>query len=482
MTATRRRSSAARASGRAAAVALLFGICGTGHAQWLQTLRDQALARDPGVAAAKATARGALERLAQAEGALGPTAALVLNKSETRYNEAPNFDLRRFNGKQAALQINQPLWKAALWFGKESAQAQWEQTESQVVQARDEATLRLLESCFDVLKARDVVVLLGAQGLAAEEQLVSARRSLAVGTANIVDVREAEAKIDTVKAQALAARADLDLKQELLAEFVGAPVPEMLDKGLSGQRLPALEPAGVLQWLAAAQTRNVQIQAARRGLEAAEAEVRKAWQGHAPTADLSYAYTISSDTGTVTSIFPRRGDTSQVTVNVNVPLFASGATQARVRETLAQKDKAQADLDAALRAVQINVRQSFTAGLSAIGLTRGLETATRSLEAALQANRRAYEVGMKVNAEVLEAQSKLYEARKDLSRARYDAWLNLLRLKALSQQLEDIDLAELDRLLQDGPPALPSQGKSRAAAMSRPVTPEDLPPPHHAGT
>jgi outer membrane protein len=277
----------------------------------------------------------------------------------------------------------------------------------------------------------------------------------------MVDVREAEAKIDTVQAQLLAAQADLDFKQQVIAEQVGMPVPELLNKGLSGQRLPRLEPADVLKWVADAQVRSPQILAARNALAAAEAEVRKAWQGHAPTADLSYAYTISSDTGTVTSIFPRRGDSSQISLNVNVPLFASGSTQSRVRETMALQDKAQADVDGALRAVQLSVRQAFTAGLSSISLTRGLETASRSLEASLQANRRAYEVGVKVNAEVLEAQSRLYEARKELSKARYDAWLNLLRLKVLSLQLEEPDLAEIDLLLRDGPPVLPTPGRIR---------------------
>lgn len=459
----------------------LIALSSAAQAQWLQSLRDQAVARDPAVAAAQAQARAAQERVAQAQGALGPTAALVLNKSETRYTEAPALDLRRFSGKQATLQISQPLWRTALWFGKLSAQAQSDQAESQLLQARSEATVRLLEAGFDVLKARDAVVLTGAQRLAAEEQLAAARRSFAVGTVTIVDVREAEAKIDTVQAQVLAARADLDLKQQVLTEFVGIPVPELLEKGLSGQRLPALEPAGVLRWLADAQARNPQIMAARHALEAAEAEVRKAWQGHAPTADLSYAYTMNSDTGTVTSLFPRRGDTSQVTVNVNVPLFASGSTQARVRETMALQDKAQADLDGALRAVQINVRQAFTAGLSSISLTRGLETASRSLEAALQANRRAYEVGIKVNAEVLETQSKLFEVRKELSKARYDAWLNLLRLKVLSLQLEEPDLTEVDRLLQDGPPALPTPGRARPPAEGRPAVPADKPPAPRSG-
>ncbi|MGS0755699.1 TolC family protein [Roseateles sp. GG27B] len=213
------------------------------------------------------------------------------------------------------------------------------------------------------------------------------------------------------------------------------------------------------KWIA--RTRQAQL-----ALVAAEAELRKAWQGHAPTADLTYTYTFSSDTGTVTSIFPRRGDTSQVGISVNIPLFASGATQAKVQETVALRDKAQSDVDAARRTVQVGVRQNFSAALSPVSLARGLETATRSLEAAFQANRRGYEVGLKVNAEVLDAQSKVFESRRDLSHARYDAWLSFLKLKSFAGQLIEADVAQLDALLVVESP-LPTRGRNPPRGVPR---------------
>lgn len=431
---------------------LVLGVAFTAHAQLLPSLRNDAVAADPAVVGAQAQVRAAEQRVVQAQAGFGPTAALSLNKSETRYNEAPTFDLRRFAGKQASLQVTQPLVRNALMPALEGARAQLEQAQSTLEQARAEATMRLVEVAFEVLKSRDVLALVAAQKLAAEEQLASARYTFKVGNASVIDVREAEAKIDTVTAQGIAAQAELDLKQELLFELAGRSAPELLERGLMGDRMPGLQVTGVLEWIADAQLRSPQLQAAQQALLAAEAEVRKAWQGHTPTADLTYTYTINSDTGTVTSFFPRRGDSSQVGVNVNIPLFASGATQAKVKETMALRDKARSDVDAVRRSVQIGVRQSFTAALSSVSLARGLETATRSLEAAMQAKRRGYEVGMKVNADVLEAQSKVFESRRDLSRARYDAWLNFLKLKAYAGKLADADIDELDALLVPLPP------------------------------
>ncbi len=435
---------------------LLASACA--QAQVLPDLLRSALGTDPAVTSAQAQVRAAEQRLVQARASFGPSAALALSKNETRYNEAPAFELRRFASQQATLQVTQPLLRTALLPALAAAQAQLEQAQALLDQARTEATVRLVEAALDVLKARDGVALVGSQQIAAEEQLAAARRKFTVGNASIVDVREAEGRIDTVAAQAIAAQAELDLKQQLLAELTGRNAPELMDRALAGDQMPVLKAADVLVWIADAQLNSPQLRQAQQGLLAAEAEVRKAWQGHAPTADLTYNYTMSSDTGTVTSLFPRRGDSSQVGVSVNIPLFASGATQARVRETQALRDKAQSDVDAARRSVQVGVRQSFSAALSSAGLARGLETATRSLDLAFQANRRGYEVGMKVNADVLDAQSRLFESRRDLSRARYDAWLGLLKLKAFAGQLAAADVDQLDALLVLAP-LLPMRGR-----------------------
>ncbi len=449
-------------------VLLITGLWLSGpaaQAQLLLALQSRALAADPQVAGAEAQLRAAEERLVQAKAALGPSAALTLNQSDTRYTEAPAFDLRRFGSKQATLQLNQPLLRGAQTFGVRSAQASVEQAQAQRDQARAESTVRLLEAAFEVLKARDALSLVGAQQLSAQEQLAAAKRSFTVGNASVIDVREAEARIDTVAATAIAARADLELRQQVLAELAGRdagdPAPELapevsaawMGRGLTGERLPELPATGVLPWIADAQLRSPQLMAAQRALAAAQAEVDKAWQGHAPTADLSYTYTRNADTGTVTSLFPRRGDSGAVALSVNIPLFASGATQAKVREMVALRDKAQSELDTARRNLQIQVRQSFSATLASAGQARGLETAARSLEAAMMANRRGYEVGMKVNAEVLESQAKLFESRRDLSRARYDAWLNFMKLKAAAGSLGEADVAELDALLVPVPAA-----------------------------
>ena len=433
-------------SGSAQAV-LLAALCSPLHAAPMAELYRQALAIDPAVAAAQAQWRAAEQRVVQAQAAFGPTAAVTIGETDTRYREAPSFEMRPFRNRQRSLQVTQPLLRNALVPALDSALAQLDQAAALLAQAQADSGVRLVEAAFDLMKARDAVALARAQRLAVDEQLRAAQRGFRVGTAPATDVREAEARADAVTAQGVAAQVDLDLREQVLAELVGTPAPGLLELALDGDRLPNLSLPSIAIWLADAQAGSPQVQQAQQALQVAQAELAKAWQGHAPTADLTFTHTESSESGSLTSIFARRGDSTAVGINVNIPLFASGATQARVKEAMALGDKARAELDSARRNLSLNMRQAFAAALSAIAQAHSLQTALRSQEAALHANRRAYEVGMKVNAEVLDAQSRLFEIRRDLARARYDAWLGLTKLKALSGRLGEADVAVLDSLL-----------------------------------
>ena len=439
----------------------LLGCSVAATAQSLPELQQRALVGDPGVRAAEAQQRAADERLFQARAAFGPTANLTVNHTDTRYTEAPALEVRPFRADQYVIQVTQPIWRGQSFPALQAAQAQADQATAALNQARAEALQRFVEACFEVFKARDVLNHAQALGEATTEQLALARRTFQVGRAAITDVREAEARLDSAQAQALAAAAELDLRQQVLAELTGGPALGLLARGLAADTLPSVPAPSILEWIAAAQADSPQLRQAELALLAAEAEVRKASLAHAPSADLSLSYTKSNDTGTVTSIFPRRGESTAVGVNLTIPLFASGATQSKVREAMALRDKAESDVSLARRTLSLGVRQAFVATLSASAQAKALGAAERSQAVSLRANQRGYEIGLKVGAEVLDAQGKLFEARRDLSRARYDAWAAYFKLKALAGGLNVSDVDGLEALLIDQAPA--EMGRARKA-------------------
>lgn len=433
-------------------------------AQTLPELASRALDADPAVRASGASLRAAEERLFQARAAYGPTANLTATTTDTRYREAPSGEMRPFKSDQYVVQVSQPLWRGALYPAMQAARSQLEQADSALTQARMEAQQRLAEAVLEVFKARDVLAHATALREAQGEQLAAARRGFQVGRAAAPEVREAEARVDNAVAQVLAAEAELDLRQQVLAEVAAGPTPALLVRAVAPEALPPLQANSVLDWLSRAEAESPSLRQARLAVEAAEAETRKASLAHAPTVDINYNYTRSNDTGTVTSIFPRRGSSSAVGATLTIPLFASGATQSKVAETLALRDKAAGELDLARRTLVIGVRQAFVSTLSALSQARALGTAERSQALSVRANQRGFEVGIKTNADVLEAQGKLFEARRDLSRARHDAWASYFRLRALSGALGEADWQALDVQLVEHRPSEMGRARDRSGS------------------
>jgi outer membrane protein len=114
---------------------------------------------------------------------------------------------------------------------------------------------------------------------------------------------------------------------------------------------------------------------------------------------------------------------------------------------VANREKAQQDLESARRTAALNARQSFLGVTNGMAQVKALEAALVSSRSALDSNKLGYEVGVRINIDVLNAQQQVFSTLRDLSRARYDTILNGLRLKSASGTLTDADVEDINHLL-----------------------------------
>ncbi|RZI86512.1 MAG: channel protein TolC [Rubrivivax sp.] len=436
--------------------ACLFVLPGLAWAQQsLPELYQQALGADPAYTGVSAQRRVADERVIQARAGFLPTVAYTASESRSHYTS--ELEHRPFATRQSQLQFTQPLVKASALSTWNQQKEVVEATAAQVQGANLDVMQRLVTAYFEVLSARDNLALTRGQKEATTAQLAVAKRSFTVGTVSVTDVREAEAKLDTIAAQESAAEYELVLKQELLEQLVGQKVES--GRALTpDSALPTLLLADNQLWLDEAEDSNPQVVQARHALEAARLEIDTARGAHVPSVDFTASMAKTKNTGTSLTASQQDGRTRQFGVNLNVPLFSGLATQSKVREALAQHDKARSDLDGARKSASLAVRQAFYATLSALSQVHGLGAAERSADTAVRANRRGYEVGLRINADVLNAQSQLYQTRRDLSKARYDAWVNYVKLLGAAGKLSVDDLQTLDQALKA--PAIKPEGQS----------------------
>ncbi|MEI8265184.1 MAG: TolC family outer membrane protein [Betaproteobacteria bacterium] len=424
---------------------LLAGVGLPAWGQNLQGLYDAARAYDAAYLSAKAALQAAELRAAQAEAQQRPSAALAGNGSVTDA-EIPRAGSRDSSSLGATLSGKYPLFNKATQPAIEQSRKAVQVSQADLEAAEQDLIVRLSQAYFDVLAAQDALATTRASKSAITEQLASAKRNFEVGTATITDTREAQARFDLATAQEIAAENDLRTKRIALDQVVGRAnvVPAGLAKAAA---LPAPMPADAEAWAGQADSGHPSVRKARLGLEVARLETEKARAGEAFTVDAVGSASAVRYTGKSSNV-PGLNKVASLGVQLNWPLYTGGATQNRIKETLALETKSSNDLDAARRAVTQATRQAYFGVQSGLAQVTALEAAESSSQLALEATQLGYKVGVRVNLDVLNAQTQLFQTRRDLAKARYDVILGGLKLRLASGQLKAGDVAAVNALLE----------------------------------
>jgi outer membrane protein len=405
-----------------------------------------------------------MEKLPQARAGFLPNVSVVANKNhqigEASFSAAPYLarDVRSWNW---TTQLTQPLIRWGNWAAYAQADAQVTQAKEQFVLAEQELIVRTAQVYFDVQVAMQSVQVAEAQLQAINEQLTLAQRTYEVGTGTITDVHEAKAKQALNLAQRVTAQNDLTTKQAELEKIVGDYVdlpPMQLTKSL-----PPLEATQINEWLILAAQHNPQVRIQQAALTAANKEVSKSMAAHAPTLDIvaNRAGNYSSGSLSSPADLATRVNSHQTGLQLTIPLFAGGATQSRVRESVALEQKAKEELTGAQRNANSQVRQAFSGVMNGQAQVEALEAAVEASQSSVESNKIGFKVGTRINPDVLNAEQQLYTAMRDLNKARADAVMQSLKLKAATGSLAGDDLAALEKLMQ---PAQPTRFKNETQA------------------
>jgi outer membrane protein len=453
-----------RSLNRGAAILL---ACAAGAALaspvWAADLLDifrEAKANDAAYASAQASLEAGREKLPQGRALILPTFNATGNSTysgnivkQTAPQTPPVAPAgtpvaRNFHTNAWTVTLTQPLYRWQNWIQYEQAGYQVIQSEAQFGQAAQDLVVRVAQAYFDVLAADNSLAFIQAQKAAISEQLAQAKRNFEVGTATITDTNEAQARFDLSVSQEIAAQNDLEIRKRTLQQIIGR-FPDSLAPLRSQFVLNPPEPNRMDDWVDAAQKQAYPVRIQEAAAEIAEREVKRNRAAHLPTVDLVATYGNNVSTGAVASATGSGTEVRATTLGLQltVPLYAGGLIDSRVREALANFDKARADLENTRRQAALSARQSFLGVTNGMAQVRALEQAVTSSETALASNKLGYEVGVRINIDVLNAQQQLFSTRRDLSRARYDTIVNGLRLKAAAGTLTEADVAAVNELL-----------------------------------
>ncbi|MBW8457758.1 MAG: TolC family outer membrane protein [Thiobacillus sp.] len=428
-------------------IALTLALAPAAHATNLVDVFRDAQAYDAQYAAARAAREAGQEKAVQGRAGLLPNVNLGGN---VRYNSLesslPDGDAD-YDSNSLALTAAQPVYRKQNQVQYAQAKEQVKIADMQLKVAEQDLILRVAQAYFDVLESQDNIAFIDAQKSAITEQLAFAKRNFEVGTATITDTHEAQARFDLAVAQEIAEQNSLNIRLRALEKLIGKP-PGTLDT-LTDPALLKGGPGSIDEWAARAVEGNLQAEIQRIAKTIADQEVERNRAGHHPTLDAVASYAINNGQ----NFGPQQVDTrvASVGLELNLPIYQGGLTSSRVREAVANQEKARQDVEVATREAGLQARQAWLNVNSGVARVRALEQALVSTKAQLDSTKLGLEVGVRTNLDVLDAEQQVLSAQRDLAGARYASLLSGLSLKAAVGTLSPADLAEIDQYLR--PPA-----------------------------
>ncbi|MFM7343628.1 MAG: TolC family outer membrane protein [Betaproteobacteria bacterium] len=432
-------------SGLLVSAAMMLSGSGV-RAQTLMELYEAARDYDAAFQSARLQYEANLARAEQGKAGMRTAANLSAGLSYTDQDSNLSSLRRQIESRTVTASATHPLYRPANQAAYDQAIKQVEAAKVQLEVAEQDLVLRTSQAYFDVLGAQDNLLAVQAQRNAVTEQLASAKRRFEVGTATIVDTRQAQAAFDRIEAARIQAENDLAVKRLALDQLVGRAGTRPLSLAAPVRLAPVQ--GDVNRWVGDAQTGHPNVRSAKTNLEIAELEVTRAQAGHKPTLDATASQSVTqTPKGSASSAVVNRVSSTAVGLSFNLPLFAGYATQNRIRETLALSDKAKSDLESAKRTVAQNTRSAYFNLISGLSRVEALQAAETSAQSLVDSTRLGYQVGVTVNQEVLDAQSQLFNSRRDLALARYEVLLGGLRLKQVSGSLNPDDLKPINQML-----------------------------------
>jgi outer membrane protein len=432
-------------------LASLLALSPAAHGADMLQIYRSAQASDTQYGAARASWAAAQERLPQGRAGLLPSVSVSAftqsNDREIDFRDPsiPNLN-SNFNSNSASVSLTQPVYRPQNFQAFEQAKTQVEQADAVLAQAAQDLILRVAQAYLDVLLAQDTVTFAEAQLVAIGQQLEQAKRNFEVGTATIVDTKEAQSRYDLTRAAEILAKNDVELRKRQLELLIGQPAPGLSPLGKHFKPEPP-NPNNLEKWVGKAAEGNLQVKVSERSLAFATQEVERNRAGHLPTLDAFASYTDSnSGAASLTSLGSETKNTV-VGLQLAIPIYQGGSVSSKVREAIANQEKARQDLENARRTAELTARQTFLSVMTGLAQIQALEAALVSSESSLASTVLGQEVGVRTQVDVLNATQQLSQTRRDLAQARYAYIGALLRLKAAAGTLTDADIIAVNSWL-----------------------------------
>jgi outer membrane protein len=308
------------------------------------------------------------------------------------------------------------------------------------------ATADLVQRYFDVLAAQDSLELIQAERRVVERNLERVNSLYARQMVSITEKLEVEARLDRLKSDEIEADNRIWVAREALSEVIGRPVYEQLERLGVQPDLQLFDLKTHEYWRDLALSSNPLMQARLAALEAQRRGQKEAFGGHMPKISLQ----LSSQKSNIgyENAQSDQIESNVAAINIQVPLFSGGSTQARSDAAYESMLIAQQELEQARRQVLREVRTAYLNTESSLAKVAAARVALSSAVKAREAAEKSFTFGINNAVDVLDRAREQYSAQRDLLEAQYSFLLSYVVLKRWCGVLSEQDLEMVNGLLE----------------------------------
>lgn len=437
----------------------LAGITSTAHAADLMSAWQAALARDPEIAAARALHEQATFRQEQAKalwapmvsagGAVGiggadsrTKGAEAMGQSDVTFKTNVNagaLTRASIGAQQAWISPERDAQSKQLELSAQIAHTQWQQAQQALI-------MRTAQRYFDVVGAEQTLTILQRQQKAMQQAAAEISKRQSVGDASVMDVQEANARVSEIRAHVLTFENNLATKKVAYRQLTGQEPTQLLPIGNINLTPASLADANTWVQRAKQQSPSLQMMGLQQAIQTQEAKRVKAsnamtvdWVAQANMDRLSGQGMYGSASNQMSQYM--------VGVQLNAPLSTGGMVEAREREALKQVEKLRYDQEAAEQQLEQQVRDAWQSLSTAPARLQALSQSEQASKARLTATRQAHRTGARTTNELLGAEHDTAQAELALVQLRIQTAMDQLRLSAVSGELGETQLRQVNALL-----------------------------------
>ena len=399
-------------------------IPGVACAQDIFEALSDAYRSNPTLQAQRAYLRSVDENVAIAKSGYRPNIYLQGSYADADVDSNQPGESSRTKQRSVAAIISQPLFSGFQTVNAVKSADKFVRSEQDnLFNVEQNVFLDASTAYLDVMRDEAIVDLQKNNEKLLKKRLDETIQRFNVGEVTRTDVSQARARYSQAKADRISAEGDLQASRANYARIIGSrpedlKAPESLDKVL---------PATFEEALEYAKTHNYSIRQAKNYLESKQYDVKTQTGALLPTVTLDGE---ASKTKGDIDILPNDSEVDNLewSVNMRVPLYSSGESRAKIRQSKYLKWQAQEQVLDAERSVVESVTSAWEYMIANKAMLSSIKDQIKANEIALDGVQKEEALGNRTILDVLDAYQELLNSNVEQVKARRNYYVSAMSL------------------------------------------------------